>query len=267
MISFAEAHPELVDEWAEPDITCTPQNMSYGARRRITWICKNGHRWEARVKARSRGSGCPFCVKRRVVPGQNDLKTLYPELAREWNYDTNRELGPKDVSFMSTRFVSWKGECGHVWKDQVCNRVAGAGCTVCEKAFRQALPAAAIRYYAEKEDIKYTESDDTIIGIPIQFYLPDYDAAIEISGRSNYRSQKRQIETCKNWLCLNAGIRMIRILSPAVQEFDNCICITRCEDSNDVLSEAVEIAFKAGGVKIDVNVERDLAIIKNHLRN
>ena len=60
---------------------------------------------------------------------------------------------------------------------------------------------------------------------------------------------------------------MIRILSPAVQEFDNCICITRCEDSNDVLSEAVEIAFKAGGVKIDVNVERDLAIIKNHLRN
>jgi len=41
------------------------------------------------------------------------------------------------------------------------------------------------------------------------------------------------------------------------EEFDNCICITRVNYSNDVLEAAVAAALKMAGIHVDVNLERD----------
>ena len=54
-------------------------------------------------------------------------------------------------------------------------------------------------------------------------------------------------ERTKNWLCLNAGIRLIRILRPGDAEYDNCICITMEEDTKEALQIAVTGALSMIG--------------------
>ena len=54
---------------------------------------------------------------------------------------------------------------------------------------------------------------------------------------------------------------MIRILSPGVSEFDNCICISCIDSSYGVLSIAVSTAFKLLGMEADVDIERDMSKI------
>ena len=59
---------------------------------------------------------------------------------------------------------------------------------------------------------------------------------------------------------------MIRILSPDVLEFENCICITRCDKSLEVLNIAIEIVFHTGEIPVDVDIIRDYAVIMEYSR-
>ena len=49
----------------------------------------------------------------KLVVGENDLQTVHPELAKEWDYSKNGELTPEKVTFSSSKKVWWKGKCGH----------------------------------------------------------------------------------------------------------------------------------------------------------
>jgi hypothetical protein len=75
-------HPELVPEWdAERNWPLRPSDVSPGSHKLVWWRCRNGHRWQAMVKSRAGGCGCPVCANRVVEAGQNDLETGYPEPA------------------------------------------------------------------------------------------------------------------------------------------------------------------------------------------
>lgn len=52
---------------------------------KVWWTCENGHSWQTTVHVRSEGSGCPYCAGRKVLPGFNDLETLYPDVAAQWD--------------------------------------------------------------------------------------------------------------------------------------------------------------------------------------
>ena len=69
--------------------------------------------------------------------------------------------------------------------------------------------------------------------------------------------QAQKWQRAVNWLCLNSGIRLIRILRPRDQEYDNCICITREDDSLVALNFAITAAFSLLGVTVDVDLKRD----------
>ena len=48
------------------------------------WKCENGHEWQTSVKSRSMlKSGCPYCSGYKIIQGYSDLKTLYPNIAKE----------------------------------------------------------------------------------------------------------------------------------------------------------------------------------------
>ena len=40
------------------------RNLPSGFKKKVWWICEEGHEWEATVKTRMKGSGCPQCHKR-----------------------------------------------------------------------------------------------------------------------------------------------------------------------------------------------------------
>ena len=74
----------LLKEWDESrNFPLTPDTVSYGSKKKVWWMCENGHSWQTTVHVRSEGSGCPYCTGRKVLPGFNDLKTLCPGVAAQ----------------------------------------------------------------------------------------------------------------------------------------------------------------------------------------
>ena len=123
----------LLKEWDESrNFPLTPDTVSYGSKKKVWWTCENGHSWQTTVHVRSEGSGCPYCTGRKVLPGFNDLETLYPDVAAQWDREKNGSLSPRDVSTGSKIRIWWRCPVGHSWQSPVASRTAwGHGCPVC----------------------------------------------------------------------------------------------------------------------------------------
>ena len=75
------------------------------------------------------GSGCPYCEHRAVLKGYNDLKTVFPDVAKTWSPKNKRK--PTEVSSRSNAEVWWRCKQGHEWKARVADRTEGHGCPYC----------------------------------------------------------------------------------------------------------------------------------------
>ena len=137
---LATVNPQLAARWhPEKNGALTPSQVSPFSQKRVWWRCDRGHEWQASVAALSGGSGCPICSGRKVVPGLNDLQTLFPDIAGEWHPTKNGSLTPDAVRPHSNRQVWWQCGKGHQWKAVINTRVrSAAGCPVC--ANRTVLP-------------------------------------------------------------------------------------------------------------------------------
>ena len=127
--SLAEEYPELVEQWSQIN-EISPSDVSSGSHKKVWWICKKGHTWEAVIKNRALlGSGCPYCEHRAVLKGYNDLQTLFPDVAKTWS--PKNKMNPFEVSARSNAEVLWLCENGHEWKARVADRTDGHGCPYC----------------------------------------------------------------------------------------------------------------------------------------
>ena len=98
----------------------------------VWWICSKGHEWKAAINTRTSGRGCPYCSGNYVLDGFNDLATIFPHIAKEWNYERNGQLKPNNVTFGSGKKVWWKCDKGHEWQTAINNRTSNNhGCPYC----------------------------------------------------------------------------------------------------------------------------------------
>ena len=104
---------------------------------KVWWKCNKNHEWQAIVRSRNNGSGCPICANQQVLKGYNDLATINPKLAQEWNYEKNGKLKPDMVVANNGQKVWWKCKNGHEWQASIINRNKGAGCFECYKISRK----------------------------------------------------------------------------------------------------------------------------------
>lgn len=129
--------PELLSEWdlEKNSPALFPDRITIGSNRRAWWQCKEGHSWQDTVIKRTQGKSCPYCTNRRVLLGYNDLATLYPDIAKEWDVTENSEIAINSVVPGSTKKVAWMcSVCGHRWVTAVSNRTKrGTGCPACAK--------------------------------------------------------------------------------------------------------------------------------------
>ena len=68
--NLSTEHPDLAKEWhptKNGDLKST--DVTPGSDEKVWWLCKKveGHEWEAAIKSRSRGSGCPECYNRKRI--------------------------------------------------------------------------------------------------------------------------------------------------------------------------------------------------------
>ena len=123
----------LLREW-HPTLNgaLTPSDVAPCSDKKLWWRCAKGHEWAARVSNRIAGCGCPVCANRKAEPGFNDLASVCPEAAAQWDAEKNGALTPRDVVACARRRVWWRCGKGHSWRATVDNRVShGEGCPVC----------------------------------------------------------------------------------------------------------------------------------------
>lgn len=128
---LATHFPDLVPEWDTiKNGDLTPDRVMSASHKKIWWRDSLGHSWRATVANRASGTGCPYCVGRKVLVGFNDLASQNPKLAAEWAEGQNGDLKPDMVTAQSHRAVWWRCDTGHVWKATICGR-RDSGCPYC----------------------------------------------------------------------------------------------------------------------------------------
>ncbi len=124
-LPLSQTHPELAleaDGW-------DPSQVSAGTNKKAKWKCALGHQFESPISLRAgKGTGCPSCKNRRVEPGFNDLKTKFPDIAKEAN-----GWDPSEVLFGSHAKKLWKCPQDHSYEAQVDSRTGKgkSGCPYC----------------------------------------------------------------------------------------------------------------------------------------
>ncbi len=125
-------NPTLAKEWNyEKNDNLKPEQFTANSNKKIWWKCKNGHEWQAAIANRNKNRGCPYCANKKILNGYNDLQTVNPTLAKEWNYEKNGDLKPEDFLPNSNKKVWWKCNKGHEWKTTLNDRNSGYGCPYC----------------------------------------------------------------------------------------------------------------------------------------
>ena len=138
MGKLSDDYPVLVNEWHnEKNGKLRPCDVMSKSHIKVWWICSMKHEWRTAISHRSRGDGCPYCAGKKPIRGETDLQTLYPELAKEWDYEKNGALTPCDVTAGSHKIVFWilpyddpKSGKHFIfrWKASIQDRVRGRGC-------------------------------------------------------------------------------------------------------------------------------------------
>ena len=130
--NLAERNPDLASEWhPTKNGTLFTTMVTPNTHDTVWWLGKCGHEWQASVKARNTGNGCPYCSGRKVLSGFNDLSTVNPDLAKEWHPTKNGRLQPTDVTSGSSNTVWWKCSKGHEWPAKIKSRSKGDNCPFC----------------------------------------------------------------------------------------------------------------------------------------
>ena len=125
-------YPDIAAQWhPQKNGKAQPNQYLPGSHTSAWWRCSQGHEWKALIKSRVVGNSCPYCSGRAVLPGENDLQTAAPLLAKQWHPTKNGDLQPSQITPGSARKVWWRCESGHEWQAEVYSRTAGRGCPVC----------------------------------------------------------------------------------------------------------------------------------------
>jgi hypothetical protein len=176
----------------------------------VWWKCSKGHEWEAVIAHRNNGSGCPYCAGKKVLKGYNDLKTINPDLAKEWNWEKNGDLKPENVTANSGKKVWWKCSKGHEWQVAIASRNYGNGCPICKSERATSFPEYAIEFYLKKYglDVIHTYREK---GYELDIYIPSKKIAIECNGIYWHSKNNSSFHQNKYKECRQKGIQLLTI--------------------------------------------------------
>ena len=255
-------NPSLVKEWNyDRNADLRPENFTANSGVKVWWKCKNGHEWQARIANRNYEQGCPYCASQKVLTGYNDLQTVNPILASEWNSEKNGNLLPKNFLPSSHKKVWWKCNKGHEWQTTIASRNSGCGCPVCDSEKHTSFPEYAFLYYLIKYGLQaiHTYKEQ---GYELDIYIPTLKIAIEYDGYYWHKNKEKN-ELEKNRKCAKDGIKLYRIREGLPTLNDSSIDYTVQKNQRN-LSEVIQaVLSEIIGPSVDVDTKRDAVEIEN----
>ena len=93
---FATRFPDIAAQWhPTKNNGLRPEQVAANSNRSVWWQCEQGHTWRAPVGRRVQfATGCPYCTGRKVLPGFNDLASLEPQVAAQWDTERTAPSAP-----------------------------------------------------------------------------------------------------------------------------------------------------------------------------
>lgn len=235
-------YPDLMIEWNyEKNGELKPSQFLKKSSYKVWWkcsICGNEYEREIRSKVES-GLGCPLCSRKKTgdinakpIIGVNDLKTVYPKLLEEWNYEKNIN-NPESYLARSNKKVWWKCKYGHEWEASIVNRAKGRNCPICKKEYKVSFPEKAVFYYIKKhysdtiENYKLERSN----GKELDIYIPSINTGIEYDGQRWHKDTKKDL--IKDKYCYEKGINLIRIRENKLPQLNSTSIVFETVPSKD----------------------------------
>lgn len=249
---LATKNSDLAKEWNfEKNAPLTPYDVTLHSGKKVWWIGKCGHEWEAAVDDRVRGHGCHICTSRKVLVGVNDLASQNPELAKEWHPSKNGSLLPTQVTSGANQKVWWKcSKCGNEWQATVATRKKGVGCSVCSGEKQTSFPEQALFFYLSQRFESISRYNDGQYELDV--FLPKYKIGIEYDGiyyHNNEKSKGRELRKESHFQ--KQGIRLIRIKESTENTRVNDIVFFNVDPLYKLLPWAIQHVFHI----IDCSVE------------
>lgn len=130
---YFKKNPDVFALWGTKN-TDEDLDKSIGSNDKAWWICNAyRHEYQKPIYLKiNHPEKCSICNGGTVFKGINDLATICPNIASEWNFDKN-DIEPQDVKYSSGKSVWWKCSCGHEWKTRIAHRTsANSGCPKCK---------------------------------------------------------------------------------------------------------------------------------------
>lgn len=212
--------PDIAKEWSSNN-PGMPFSISPYSKKSILWECQEcGNPWYGSVVNRVNGLKCPYCSGEKLKKGLNDLQTLHPELAKEWDRIRNGN-SPTMVRANSDRNSFWVDEYGHKWVARVSERVLGrGGCLICAVENKRQEILDYVNDVADSLGLEVQKNTEFFNGMPFEAYLPKIKTAIMITPECSEADLKKADKL--NAFCMSAGIAMFRVLFPDSSVFSNC---------------------------------------------
>ena len=255
-------NPFLANEWNyDKNEDLKPEDFTANSTKKVWWKCQIGHEWQAVIESRNSGMGCPYCSGRYTIKGENDLQTINPSLASEWNYKKNNKLTPSDVMPNSRKKVWWKCQKGHEWQATVQSRNQGRGCPICNSERNTSLPEYAILFYLQKHNLEVLHSYKKF-GYELDIYIPSLKIAIEYDGCFWHKDKTRK-DLEKNLKCKQDGIKLYRIREGLSSLNDSSIDYIIQENQKDLAIALKNILRDITKTDIDINLHRDMIDIES----
>ena len=269
---LATTNPELLKEWDYyKNKNINPQTLMKTSWKKVWWICKKGHSYEASVVIKLKPNrGCPYCSGQRVLKGFNDIATTNPEILKYWNYDKNdkAKLYPTLYSRGSNIKVWWICEKGHEYKQSIVDKINSKNCLICNRQKQTSFPEQILFFYLKnifKDAINRYRLDGKY---EYDIYIPSLSLGIEYDGLFYHKNNKK-VEEKKDLYALSKGIDVIRIKETKIKKENQKNIFYFVYDPNyNYLKEAIIIILNIINKKlnsnftVDYNFSRDALYIE-----
>lgn len=128
--SVAFTHPHLLDEWDYEKNEILPTEIGKASNYKIHFICPKGHEFSTSLKYRTslKAHGCNVCSGHVILPGVNDLKTLFPQVALEMDRADNSGIKSHQVGAKVGKRFNFVCDLGHEWESRIDNRTSSSSC-------------------------------------------------------------------------------------------------------------------------------------------
>ena len=138
MKKFLSEYPELIKEWhPTKNGELKPEEFTHGSDNKVWWLCPKGHDYNSSINGRTRkdeSRGCPYCSGIRVGK-DNNLKVLFPKIAKEWHPTKNGDSKPEEFTGRNSKKVWWLCPKGHPYDSVISGRTRKdrnpEGCPYC----------------------------------------------------------------------------------------------------------------------------------------